>query len=403
LAAYAFRAIAAIMPGFFSDESLQENRVEVACASRRARGLPLLDLTNTNPTENGFLFPADILLRESRRYFESRRYRPHPKGLLEAREAIAHYYAHRTPPLHLSPENIVLTASTSESYSLLFSLLCEPGDNVLAPNLTYPLFELLASHHRVKLAAYEMGAEPSWHIDEVSFGRVANKSTRAALIISPHNPTGMILKTPLGEVSRLRLPLICDEVFAEFTAHGISAPPIGSIHDDVPVFHLHGISKMLALPDLKLGWIAMNEAAADSYGERLELLNDTFLSANTLAQSILPQLMHDGFVFAKQMQETVRCRIKTALAALRECPAISVTEPEGGYALFPLLERVDDEEEFVLRLIDRGVLVHPGYFYGNRGPARIMISCLVQEDRLKEGLTHLVALLSSEVTNKSAL
>lgn len=385
------------MVGFFSSSSLSPNSLELACRKRFEAGLPLLDLTDTNPTNQGYDFPAEVLRRGAQRYFRQakRRYQPNPKGLLAARQTIAAYYAQRPKRLALSPDAVFLTAGTSESYSLLFSLLCEPGDNVLAPKVTYPLFDLLAAHHRLELKTYNLLEERGWSIDEEQLVQVVDSKTRAILVISPHNPTGKIHSRPLETIARLGLPIICDEVFAEFTQGEARCPPLGSLYPDSAVFHLNGISKMFALPDLKLAWIALNPPALKVYGQRLELLNDTFLSANSLVQSILPEIFEEGRNFLSEMRVRIAKSMNLAVAILRSCKHIQVTSPEGAYFLFPRLLMQLDEEELAINLIQRGVLVHPGYFYGADNGSHFMISCLVQEEKLSKGLETVVSLLKS--------
>lgn len=378
------------MSGFFAGGDLTPNRIELA-RQRAAAGAGYIDLTSSNPTHQGLLFPPDLLRAAADRYWGVRRYEPDPRGVPAARAAIMRYYAGRTPPLQLAPQDIFITASTSEAYGLLFALLAEPGDNVLSPVVSYPLFEYLAAIYHVELRPYAMDESRSWRIDPASLHVQADKRTRAVLLISPHNPTGMIVRVGLPALAGLGLPLICDEVFAEFTYRAPSTPPIGTLHQELPVFHLNGISKLFGLPDLKLGWIALNRPASQIYGDRLELLNDTFLSANMLTQSMLPALFEEGMPFVADMRARVRANLDLALGLLSRSDRVKAQPPDGGYYLFPEVSGWNDEEELVLHLLDRGVLVHPGYFYGYERGAHIMISCLTEPARLAEGIERLVA------------
>ena len=382
------------MSGFFAEGDLSPNLIEQA-----RQGLSgYIDLTSSNPTEQGLLFPAEILAEAASGYWSARHYRPDPFGWLPARQAIAEYYAGRTPALAFDTGQIFIAASTSEAYSLLFALLSEPGDNILAPDVTYPLFEYLAAIHHIELRPYRLDESSGWQLDPASLVEQVDSRTRAVLLISPHNPTGMIIEEPQVALLELGLPVICDEVFAEFTYRAAHTPPFGALHPGLPVFHLNGISKLFALPDLKLGWIAFSgpATALAKYTGRLELLNDTFLSCSSLIQWMLPALFEKGWPFVETMRERVRQNLDLALAKLADCSSLEVISPAGGYYLFPKVRQWQDEDALVLYLLEQGgVLVHPGYFYGYEGNgAHIMISCLTEPGRLAEGLDRLVKALA---------
>lgn len=386
------------MPGFLYGEDLSPNAIE--CARQATGGY--IDLTSSNPTHQGLLFPEDVLREASATYWSNRRYDPEPRGLRSARLAIARYYAERTPPLSLDADQIVVTASTSEAYSLLFALLTDPGDNVLAPAITYPLFEYLAMAHHVELRPYALDERRGWRIDPTSLRLQADERTRAVLVVSPHNPTGAVLSSRAPVLRALDLPIICDEVFAAFPYRAATIPPIGALYPELPVFHLNGISKMFALPDLKLGWIALNDAAHDRFGERLEVLNDTFLSANMLTQTMLPALFEHGRAFTAAMHERVRQSLDMAITLLSGCDVVRVHPPDGGYYLFPEIAGWNDEEALTLYLLRHGVLVHPGYFYGYEQGAHVVISCLVEPAQLRAGIERLVAALSAWVSARDS-
>lgn len=376
--------------GFFAHDDLTPNRIELA-RQRAASGAGYIDLTSSNPTHQGLLFPSAVLEAAAAGYWRSRRYNPDARGLPAARAAIAHYYAGRTPPLIARPDDIFVTASTSEAYGLLFALLCNPGDNVLAPVVSYPLFEYLAAMYHVELRPYAMDESHGWRIDPAGLRVQADEYTRAVLLVSPHNPTGMIIQESLPVLAGLGLPIICDEVFAEFTYRAPFVPPLGALHPELPVFHLNGISKLFALPDLKLGWIALNGPASQCFGPRLELLNDTFLGANSLTQSLLPALFAAGMPFVEEMRDRVRTNLDMALGMLAQNERIHAAQPDGGYYLFPEVLGWADEEQLTLHLLAQGVLVHPGYFYGYERGTHIMISCLTEPARLAEGVERLIA------------
>ncbi len=385
--------------GCFHDIDLTPNRIEEA-RRRRAAGRGYHDLTSSNPTHQGLLFPPDVLRSAADAYWEQRRYTPNPRGSEPARVAIAHTYAARlaqtSPPTATpyapTPADIFITASTSEAYSLLFALLTTPGDNVLAPNVSYPLFEYLAAIHHITLRPYALDESRHWQIDAASLLAQADEYTRAVLIVSPHNPTGAVLHTPLPALETLALPLLCDEVFAAFPYRLATVPPLATLHPHQPIFHLNGISKHLALPDMKLGWIALNPPASAAYGERLELLNDTFLGASGLIQAMLPALFAHSTPFVDTMRQRIHANLSRAIAALATHPRYTVVPPDGGYYLFPAVEGWPDEEELVLHLLDQGVLVHPGYFYGDPPGPHIMLSALTEPATFTAGLEILCAL-----------
>lgn len=382
-------------PGCFADIDLTPNRIELA-RQRMAAGPGYIDLTSSNPTHQGLLFPPDILRAAAETYWDTRRYDPDPRGNPAARAAIARYYATRTPPLMLPDEAIMITASTSEAYALLFALLADPGDNLIAPNVTYPLFEYLAQLRQLELRPYLLDEANGWQIDGASLLAQADARTRAVLLISPHNPTGAVLRAPLSELAMLGLPLICDEVFAPFTYRAPNTPPIATLHPDLPVFTLNGISKLFALPDLKLGWIALNPPAQAIYGTRLELLNDTFLGANSLTQHMLPTLFKQGMPFVERMVARVRANLDLALTRLAACAALDIQPPDGGYYLFPTVHGWDDEETLTLYLLERGVLVHPGYFYGDVPGAHLMLSALTAPAPFAQGIEQICTALEQQ-------
>jgi len=378
------------MAGFFSEHDFTPNRIEEAFReAENKKGF--INLAGSNPTHEGLIFPPGILKKASEPYWNKRRYNPDPRGSSSARSAISGYYGRRTPSLQIMPDDIFVTASTSESYGLLFALLSDPGDNFLAPKVSYPLFEHLAAVHHVELRAYDMDEGDGWSIRESSLLSESDERTRAVIIVSPHNPTGMVVRKALPALDKLSLPVICDEVFAGFPCGVPDIPPLGALHGGLPVFHLNGISKMFGLPDLKLGWIAVSGKDIKDYEKRLELLNDTYLGANYLVQSMLPAIFDEGAGFAVQMLTRVRAGIECALLLLSENRRIKASRPDGGYYLFPKIETGEDEEDLVLRLLkDCGVLVHPGYYYDCDEGTHIMISCLTETGKLSEGLKRIV-------------
>ncbi len=369
------------VPHFLDGLDLSPNRIELARLARELASY--IDLTSTNPTREGLLFPPDVLRAASDGYWDARRYAPDAHGDLAAREAICAYYAARG--LCVRPEQLFLTASTSEAYNMLFGLLCSPGDNVLAPEIGYPLFDVFAGLNAIDLKPYRMRSSVlGWRLDWEDVHAACDDRTRAALLVTPHNPTGAVLRKL---DSHWHLPVIIDEVFAEFAR---PHAPLPALDGPMPVFTLNGISKMFALPDLKLGWVLMNDAALEKYGERFALINDTFLGANALSQHMLPALLRDGMPFVRAMTARVDENLAMAVAALSALPQVECLLPEGGYLLLPSVDTVLSDEALVLHLLEHGVFVHPGHFYNHVGtPPRIMISCLTEPQKLRRGVARL--------------
>ncbi len=380
------------MAGRFAELDLTPNRIELA-RRRVAAAAGYVDLTSSNPTQQGLLLPPPILQNAMAGYLAARRYAPDPHGSPAAREALVAYYAGRLPPLLLDPAAIFLTASTSEAYALLFALLADPGDNLLAPDVSYPLFDYLAAYHNLELRSYRLDEQRNWQIDAASLLAAADERSRAVLLVSPHNPTGAVQQVAIPELRALGLPLICDEVFAAFGYAVPAVPPLAAFYPELPVFTLNGISKMFALPDLKLGWIVLNPAARP-FADRLELLNDTFLGANGFSQALLPRLFDMARPFVEMMRDHVRANLELGLQKLVACPGVQIQPPDGGYYLFPALPAIGDEEQLVIDLLDAGVLVHPGFYYGEPEGPHLMLSALTASDRFADGLERLCAAIT---------
>ena len=209
------------------------------------------------------------------------------------------------------------------------------------------------------------------------------------LIVSPHNPTGMVVKQAIPVLQWLGLPIICDEVFAEMPFAIPHVPPVAAVMPNVPIFTLNGISKMYALPDLKLGWAVLNPPARQ-YADRLEVLNDTLLGANALTQSMLPTIMHRGHNFVVQQRQIIQKNIATVMNRLASVDCVRVRAPDAGYYLFIEVLTTQDEEAVVLQLLDAGVFVHPGFFFGFDQGCFLVLSCLVAEPQLSQGVQRLV-------------
>lgn len=348
----------------------------------RSKGVAYVDLTESNPTRAGFRYPEDLLasLSEAR----ARRYEPQALGLGVAREAVAEDCARRGA--RVDPDQIVLTASTSEAYSWLFKLLCNPGERVLVPRPSYPLFEHLTRLEAVTIAHYDLDYHRRWEIDFASVERAITPDTRAVVVVAPNNPTGSYLTatelTRLLELcARHRVALIADEVFADYAL----TPPRDAVtdvavrSDGVLAFTLGGLSKAVGLPQLKLGWmIAGGPAVARAAAlAGLELIADSYLSVSTPVQVAAGALLAAG----APIREEIRARTKNNLECLRAAaaghPACEVLPTEGGWYAVVRVPATRSEEALVLDLLERErVLVHPGFFFDFPREAYVIVSLL---------------------------
>jgi aspartate/methionine/tyrosine aminotransferase len=375
------------------------NTLAQALAERRTRGLPLLDLTETNPTRVGLPAPEPDLLATP----EALRYAPEPLGLPSAREAVAAYLASRGASV--SPGHLVLSASTSEAYAWLFKLLCEPGDNVLVPAPSYPLFEYLTRLEGVETRAYRLPRAHGFGLDvgEVDAARTAR--TRAVLVVNPGNPTGHYLREDeleaLGALcARAGLALVSDEVFSDFAwdeEPGRVATVAGRVLP-MPTFALSGLSKVAGLPGLKLGWLHVGgpEAAREEALARLELVADTYLSVNTPVQHALPALLAHAPRFQQALLGRVRDNRRQLLQARPREARWDVVPAQGGWSAVLRIPLEPGEEATCLALLEAGVAVQPGYFYDFAGGAFLVLSLLPPPDTFAEALGPLVRVLGSD-------
>ena len=375
--------------------SLAPNALTKALRDLRAAGQPLIDLTETNPTVVGLEYPADILAPLADP--QARRYDPSPLGLGVAREAVAADYARRGRVV--SPDRVVITASTSEAYTLLFKLICDPGDVVLVPQPSYPLFDLLSRLDGVVTRPYRLSEHDDWAIDRDTLVEALDERVRAVLVVSPNNPTGSILRRSdcdwlVQECSRRRLALIIDEVFADYPLS--ASADAAAVAGDEPAltFALGGLSKSAGLPQVKLGWIAVGGPGAivSEALSRLEVICDTYLSVSTPVQIAAPALIAAG----KATRAAIQARVSRNLSALREtlrqAPACSLRAPDAGWSAVVHVPAVEPEESLVLRLVTESrVLVHPGYFFDFAREAFLVTSLLPAERAFDEGLARVAS------------
>jgi alanine-synthesizing transaminase len=375
--------------------NLKPNRFSAALDQAKRSGKKLLDLTASNPTEVGLEYDQAGILRALSRP-ESLRYEPEPRGLLSAREAVAGYYAERRAKV--SPDQIILTTSTSEAYSFLFRLLCDPGDEVLVASPSYPLFDLLAGLQDVKLAPYPLFYDHGWHIDVHALESAVTARTRAVLMVHPNNPTGSFVSETerlalLKLCGKRELALIADEVFLDFTQTGEVAESFARDQELALTFTLSGLSKIAALPQLKLAWMVASGPAGlrDQAMERLEVIADTYLSVNAPIQHALPQLLKIGGGLRDQLAKRVSqnlTELDGQISQQKTCQRLMIQA--GWYAILRV-PAVASDEDLALQLLQvHGVVVHPGHFYDFAQEGYLVVSLIASPDEFREGIRKLL-------------
>jgi alanine-synthesizing transaminase len=378
------------------DWSAPENPLAKMLREKRSRGVELLDLTESNPTAAGFSYAADALLRALADP-RSLRYEPHPAGLADARAAVAEYYRAAAPGV--SPERILLTASTSEAYSLLFKLLADPGDEVLVPQPSYPLFEFLAALESVRPIPYPLVYNAKWRIDFDALERQITNRTRAVVLVNPNNPTGSFLKrNELNQLAALcqrhQIAILSDEVFSDYV-FGPDQERAGSLAglDSVLTFVLSGFSKVLALPQVKLGWILVGgpEGARSAAFSRLELIADTYLSVGTPVQWAARRLLACRGAIQEQILDRVRANRTFLANRVGTDSPWRLLDTEGGWNAVLEAPRIHSEEEWTLELLaHENVVVQPGFFFDFEREAFLVVSLLTPGEIFREGVDRIL-------------
>ncbi|MCI0567141.1 MAG: pyridoxal phosphate-dependent aminotransferase [Acidobacteria bacterium] len=373
------------------------NRLTQLLEEKLASGDAILDLTQSNPTQVGLSYPESEILAPLANS-ASLRYEPDPSGLPRTREAVAGAFAGRG--VQISPRDILLTASTSEAYSWLFKLLADPGDEILVPQPSYPLFDFLARSEGIGTVSYPLALDADWALDPAAVENRISPRSRAVAVVSPNNPTGTYLKCDELQAlsalcARRGLALIGDEVFAEYP-HGEDPRRAASVlgAEGTLAFSLGGLSKLAGLPQMKLGWIALSgpERKKEEAKERLELIADTFLSVNAPVQHAAQDLLRA----AEGIRRQILRRIEENLQSIRS--AVGVTSPfrllrcEGGWTAVLRVPAIMTEEEWVLSLLaEDGVLAHPGYFFDFPAPTYLILSLLPAPETFREGVSRILA------------
>jgi alanine-synthesizing transaminase len=375
------------------------NRITRIIEALKLSGAELVDLTGTNPTAAGFEVDAGAVCRaiSPPAILE---YHPDPRGLVSARQAVADYYRYHGKAI--DRETVFLTSSTSESYACLFKLLCDPGDTVLAPRPSYPLFDFLAGLESIRLEAYPLHYHPDtgWRIDVEKIKSLTTPRTRAIILVNPNNPTGSYVRPyERDQLNRWcrdhDLALIVDEVFLDYAS---AQNPLASLsmaeNSGALTFTLSGISKVLGLPQFKLGWILVSgpRSLCMPACNHLEMISDTYLSASAPVQMALPVLMAQRDFFQNQVITRIEANEKYLNAACDRLTTGRMLCREGGWTAVIAMQNGISDEDMVCRLLESDhVLVHPGYFYDFEEESCLVISLLTRPDRLMTGIDRLVS------------
>ena len=343
----------------------------------RRRRSGLVDLTVSNPTRAGLPYPheelADAMARASRAPYD-----PEPLGIASAREAAAR-------EIGCDAKDVMITASTSEAYSFLFKLLCDPGDAVLTATPTYPLLEHLAALELIELHSFPLEFHLRWELHADKVRAAVTSRTKAVVVVNPNNPTGSYVRDDEQDaLAALRLPIVSDEVFFPYSFTG---EPLSIGREDVLTFTMGGLSKSAGLPHYKLGWIRVSGPEKDRALAALELIADNFLSVATPVQQALPDLLRIGAT----IRNAIRARTQRNLDALGKALPASMTllPVEGGWSAVLQVPRTDDD--LAVALLDRGVVVHPGYFFDFDREGFVVISLLTEPDVFDEGVKRIAS------------
>lgn len=371
------------------------NRLSQLLAEKRSTGTRVFDLTESNPTRAQLPYPSGLLapLADER----GLSYDPDPRGLLQARAAAADYY--RGLGADVPESSILLTASTSEAYSFLFQLLANPGDEILSPRPSYPLFEFLAGLSSVTIRQYPLRYDGGWHIDFAALRQLITPRTRAIVLVNPNNPTGSFLKR--DELDQLEtiglehdLAIISDEVFCDYSlapSHHRVTTLVGDRR--ALTFSMSGLSKVVGLPQLKLGWIVASGPRHAEALEALDLIADTYLSVATPVQVALPRLLESGAAIRQAIAGRTAANLEHLRATLAGS-AGNVLNVEGGWYGVIQVPRTRTEEEWVLDLLrDHDVQVQPGFYFDFETEAYLVVSLLTPPATFTEGLRRLRAFL----------
>jgi alanine-synthesizing transaminase len=392
----------------FSDRTnwkLDSNRLSEALTKRRSTGQPVLDLTTSNPTTCGFKYHAGATLRALSNP-NALVYLPDPRGLIAARRAVVDYYA--SHKIRVGLDDIILTTSTSEAYSFVFRTLCNPGDEILIPEPSYPLFAFLAEIQDVRLIPYPLIYDHGWQIDFHSLQTAVTTRARAVIVVHPNNPTGHFTKP--DEIGRLNqicadrdLAIIADEVFLDFTSTE-TEPPSFAANSAALTFTMSGISKICGLPQMKAAWLVTSgpQESKNRALERLEVIADTYLSMNAPVQYALATFLDQRREFQSQIMSRVGKNLGELDRQLYLQKSCTRLEVEAGWYAVLRIPAVQSDEEFALRLLEsKGVYTHPGHFYDFPADGFLVLSLITPEEDFASGIKLLLSMFGDVAAGPS--
>jgi len=380
--------------------NLAPNRLSQALEFHRRSGRELLDLIESNPTRCGFHYDSNAILKA---FLDPANlsYQPDPRGLLSAREAVAAYYAEHGAVV--DPQNIILTTSTSEGYNFLFRLLCDPGAELLAPQPSYPLLGYLAGLNDIAQHPYQLIYDHGWHLDFETLRRAATSLAAAVIVIHPNNPTGSFVRA--NELPQLNtfcgergLAIIADEVFLDYAHNAEQERPSFTANHEVLTFTLSGLSKLSALPQMKLAWLVVSgpKRLREEALARLEVIADTFLSVSTPAQHALPALLGQRYAIGSQVRERIAANLRELDQQLARQQLCRRLHSDGGwYAVLRVPVTRSDDDLALLLLEQQNVFVHPGHFYEFPRDGFLVLSLITPLDRFQTGLERLLHAIAS--------
>ncbi|MBF0224080.1 MAG: pyridoxal phosphate-dependent aminotransferase [Desulfobacterales bacterium] len=372
-----------------------KNRISLAIERKKAEKSKLYDLTVSNPLLCGFEYD-ERLIKKAFQKVSWLEYSPHPLGRFDARKAVRKYYEDRN--IFVNFNNICLTCSTSEAYSFIFKLLCNPYDEILVPSPSYPLFQHLSELDNVSITPYRIKYDGNkFKVDFDSFFGSISQKTKAIIIVNPNNPTGSYIKPDeIENIIRIctdnNIAIISDEVFLDYSEGRKYNLSLAS-NDKCLTFVLSGLSKVCGLPNLKLSWICINGSGKQCIEtmDRLEFISDSYLSVSTIVQQALPLILSGSDNIQKQIKDRLRDNENFLYDSLQSVPSLRLLLREGGW--YAIIETPDfaDDEAFIVSLIeDNNVLVYPGYFFDFKRFGYFVLSLIVKPEDFKEGVSRLI-------------
>jgi len=372
--------------------SQQANALNLSLEELKKQQISIIDLTVSNPTECGFSYPDHLLGQLEKK--ENLQYQPEACGLVHARQAVAKHY-------DFPWQQVVLTASTSEAYSFLMRLLVNPGEKVLIPRPSYPLFQFLLEINDVDFDYYPLVFDGlRWSLDLQTLKGLIDNKTKAIILVNPNNPTGSYInRAELNVLNQIcqehQMSIISDEVFLEYAFEQDDRISCMG-NQSVLTFSLGGLSKSMALPQMKCAWILASgpQKVLTEALSRLEIIADTYLSVNTPVQNALGDWLKE----AKVIQGQIKSRVEDNLQWLRKrlhLHSSSILALQGGWYVTLRIPAIKSEEQWALEFLKEDhLLVYPGYFFDFDKEAYMIISLLPEKGIFQEGLTRLIKRLS---------